>query len=145
MLDKLQAYEQVLFDLTANYLEPMSSAYRRLAYLYGLRDGSTGRYVHEELGDLYGADAVDEVIAHCHEEVFERLLELPLNSQREDLRVYLDSLRGARAEDVGLWRARGRSWVPAGAPSYLRELYFSNLGVILELLLGDKPKPLPNN
>jgi hypothetical protein len=144
MLDKLQAYEQVLFDLTANYLEPMSSAYQRLAYLHGLREGSTGRYVHEELGSLYGADAVDQVIAHCHEEVFERFLELPLNALVEDLRVYLESLPGTGSENGVRCREKCRDWVPVGAPSYLRELYFSNLDVILALLLGDRPKSLPN-
>ncbi len=66
----------------------------RLAYLHSLREAGSGRYVHQGLEMLYGAAAVDKVIAQCHEEVFERLLEMPLNAQRDDLRTYLASLPG---------------------------------------------------
>jgi hypothetical protein len=145
MLEKLQTYQQVLFDLTANYLEPRTSAYERLAYLSSLREQATGKYVHEELPRLYGAEAVDQVIAHCHEEVFERLLEMPLNAQGEDLRLYLDSLQGTLKAKTTLCREKCRQWVPVGAPSYLRELYYSNLDVLLELLLDDSPTLLPNS
>jgi hypothetical protein len=145
MLDKLQTYQQILFDLTANYLEPMSSAFQRLAYLHSLQEESTGKYGHEELAAVYGGDAVDQVVAHCHEEVFERILEMPLNAQGEDLGECLRSLAERREEDAVLCRERCRKWVPASSPSYLRELYFSNLDVLLELLLGDRPKPLPSN
>lgn len=142
MLDKLQTYQQILFDLTANYLEPMNSAFQRLAYLHSLQEESTGKYAHEELAAVYGAEAVDQVVAHCHEEVFERVLEMPLNAQGEDLR---ECLRSVVEEDAVLCRERCRRWAPVASPSYLRELYFSNLDALLELLLGDKPKPLPSN
>lgn len=142
MLDKLQTYQQILFDLTANYLEPMNSAFQRLAYLHSLQEESTGKYAHEELAAVYGAEAVDQVVAHCHEEVFERVLEMPLNAQGEDLR---ECLRSLVEEDAVLCRERCRRWAPVASPSYLRELYFSNLDALLELLLGDKPKPLPSN
>jgi hypothetical protein len=145
MLEKFQAYQQVLFDLTANYLEPMSSAYQRLAYLFSLREASTGKYVHEGLAAVYGAEAVDQVIAHCHEEVFERLLEMPLNAQREDLRLHLGATPGALEGNAKRYRENGRRWVPAAAPSYLGELYCSNLDALLELLTDDASKVRPNN
>jgi hypothetical protein len=145
MLEKLQTYQQILFDLTANYLEPRNSAYERLAYLASLRERSAGKYVHEELAGLYGAEAVGQVIAHCHEEVFERLLEMPLHAQGEELRLHLNALPGRLEENVILCGEKCRQWMPVGAPSYLRELYCSNLDVLLELLLDDNPKPLPSS
>jgi hypothetical protein len=145
MLEKFQTCQQVLFDLTANYLEPMNSAYQRLAYLFSLWEASTGKYVHEDLATVYGAEAVDQVIAHCHEEVFERLLEMPLNAQREDLRLHLGATPRVSEGNSKRYQENGRRWVPAGAPSYLRELYCSNLDALLDLLADDACKVPPNN
>jgi hypothetical protein len=145
MLEQFQTYQQILFDLTANYLEPLSTAYERMAYLHSLRGESAGRYVHEGLEKLYGADAVNGVIAQCHEEVFERLLELPLNEQGQELRSYLESQSGTFEAKAGACRKNCEKWIPPQAPSYLRELYGSNLNVLLELLLDDRSKARPNS
>jgi hypothetical protein len=145
MLEQFQMYQQILFDLTANYLEPLDNAYQRLAYLYGLRVESTGKYVHEGLAQLYGADAVHQVVAQCHEEVFERLLEMPLNSQGEELRTYLKTEPGAFERSVTFCRENCGKWIPPRSPSYLRELYSSNLNVLLELLRDDTSKARPNS
>ena len=145
MLEQFQTRQQILFDLTANYLEPLNGAYHRLAYLSGLREASSRKYVHEVLCGAYGAEAVDLVVTQCHEEVFERLLEMPLNAQGEDLRDYLSSLPGTLEGNVAQCRKTCEGWIPPGAPSYLRELYDSNLKVLLELLLDDTSKARPNS
>ncbi len=145
MLDHLRKYEQILFDLTANYLEPLNGAYHRLAFLFSLRDATTGKYVHETLVNLYGSAAVDQVIAQCHEEVFERLLEMPLNAQKEDLQMYLASLTGTLEGNVLRCRETCSQWVPPRAPSYLTELYRSNLAVLLELLQDDTSTARPSS
>jgi hypothetical protein len=145
MLDHLRKYQQILFDLTANYLEPLNGAYERLAYLSSLRDTGSGKYVHETLASLYSAEAVDQVVAKCHQEVFERLLELPLNAQREDLQIYLSTLTGTLEGNVLRCRETCAKWVPPCAPSYLTELYRSNLAVLLELLQDDMSKARPNS
>jgi len=135
MLDDLRTHKQILFDLTANYLEPLNGAYQRLAYLHGLREAASGRYVHDGLAAVYGADAVERVVARCHEELFERLLETSLTSQEEDLRRYLCSCPGSFAENVSRCRTVAPSWIPPQSPSYLKELFCSNLNALLELLL----------
>ena len=135
MLEHLQTRRQILFDLTANYLEPLHSAYQRLAFLHSLREPSSGKYVHERLAAVYGIECVDETLGKCHEEVFERLLEMPLNSQKDDLRLHLSSLPGSFEENVQHCGRTARSWVPPQAPSYLNELFCSNLDALLELLL----------
>ncbi len=145
MLDHLRKYQQILFDLTANYLEPLQGAYQRLAYHFSLRDAATGKYVHETLASLYGAEDVDQVIEKCHEEVFERLLEMPLHAQKEDLQMYLGSLTGTLGGNVLRCRETCSQWVPPQAPSYLTELYRSNLAVLLELLQDDTSKARPSS
>jgi hypothetical protein len=50
MLDDFQTYRQILFDLTANYLEPLDGSFARLAYLSGLW-GSSGKYVQADVQD----------------------------------------------------------------------------------------------
>lgn len=138
MLDHFQTHRQILFDLTANYLEPLNGTYQRLAYLVSLRQPSSGRYLHERLGAVYGVEPVNHVLGDCHEEVFERLLEMPLNSQQEDLRRHLSALPGTLEDNVALCRKSAKNWIPPQAPDYLKELFCSNLNVLLELLLNHK-------
>lgn len=140
MLENLQTHRQLLFDLTANYLDPLQGAFERLAYLSSLRDASTGRYVHERLAAVYGPECVDQVVAASHEEVFERLLEMPLRAQEEGLRRYVASLPGSFAEQLENCRRQAAAWVPPEAPSYLTELYSSNLNALVELLPDNAAK-----
>jgi hypothetical protein len=145
MLDQFQNAQQILFDLTANYLEPLPTAYDRLDYLAGLHAKSGDKYVHEKLADLYGADPVDQVISQCHLEVFERLLEMPLKAQGEELHAYLKSLPGSIKENAAICLRAGQDWVPKQAPNYLKELYCSNLRVLLELLQDHRSRVRPGN
>jgi hypothetical protein len=138
MLEHFQTHRQILFDLTANYLEPLNGAFQRLAYLFSLRESSSGRYVHDKLAAVYGSEPVDQLLAHCHEEVFERLLEMTLNSQGDDLRRYLSSLPGSFPENAQRCRDTAKNWIPPQAPSYLKELFCSNLNALLEMLLAQR-------
>lgn len=135
MLEHLQTHRQILFDLTANYLDALDGVFSRLAYVSGLREPVSGHYVHERLAALYGTERVNEVVARSHEEVFERLLEMPLDSQEGELRRYVRSLPGPFVENLQHCRERAMRWIPPRAPCYLAELYSSNLQALLELLL----------
>lgn len=138
MLEQLRIHEQILHDLALHYLEPLSGTYERLAYVAGLRDASTGRYVHESLSAVYGEDRVDEVLRHCHEEIFERLLETPLAMQEQELWRHMATLEGEPAERVQRSVQQMRDWVPAGAPDYLKELFGSNLAALTDLCLAPR-------
>jgi hypothetical protein len=140
MLENLQTHRQLLFDLTANYLDPLSDIFERLAYLASLRQSSAGAYVHARLAAVYGAERVDQVLAECHEEIFERLLESSLGSQEEALRRYVSSWPGSFVENVHRCRIAAPRWVPPNAPAYLIELYSSNLNALLQLLLDSMTK-----
>jgi hypothetical protein len=139
MLEHLQIHRQILCDLTANYLDPLGGTFDRLAYLAGLRDASSGRYIHSQLAAVYGAEPVNGVVARCHEEVFERLLEMPLSSQEAGLRSYVSALPGSYLEKVEQCRRVASSWAPPNSPSYLNELYSSNLAALLELIGRSTP------
>jgi hypothetical protein len=143
MLEHLQTHRQILFDLTANYLDPLPGPFERLAFLSGLREIASGKYVQERLATVYGPEWVDQVAAACHEEVFERLLEMPLSSQEEALRRYVASLPGTFPENLGNCRERAGHWVPPRTPRYLTELYCSNLSALLELLADNTSKVRP--
>jgi hypothetical protein len=140
MLENLQTHRQLLFDLTANYLDPLSDIFERLVYLASLRQSSAGAYVHPRLAAVYGAERVDQVLAECHEEIFERLLESSLSSQEEALRRYVSSWPGSFVENVDRCRIAAPRWAPPNAPAYLIELYSSNLNALLQLLLDSMTK-----
>ena len=123
MLDHLRKYQQILFDLTANYLEPLNGAYQRLAFLFSLRDASTGKYVHETFVNLYGSAAVDRRSSRMPRGVFRTLLlEMPLNAQKADLQMYLASLtgtlRGMSCVAAKLVRSGSRLGLPATSQSF---------------------------
>lgn len=140
MLDHLQTRRQLLFDITANYLDPLDGMFPRLAYLASLREASSGRYTHQRLATVYNTDQIDDVIAHCHEEVLERLLELPLAAQENDLARYLSSLPGSFDQNARNCKMMATNWIPEATPSYLRELFCSNLNVLTEILLDSNSK-----
>jgi hypothetical protein len=139
MLKHLQIHRKILYDLVVNDLEPLKSTYARLAYLAVLKDPATGKYAHQKLAAVYGDERVSEALAKCHEEMLERLLEMPLAQQEEDLRTYISLLpTGKEWNDVQCAETT-RAWVPAQAPDYLKELFCSNMGALCELLRSKLP------
>jgi hypothetical protein len=137
MLEHLHTHRQLLFDLTANYLDPLGGAFERVAYLAERRDPATGKYVHDRLAALYGPERVHEALARSHEEVFERLLEIPLSAQEAGLRRFINSWPGSFVDNVQRCRELAPTWLPCKAPAYLTELYSSNLNALLALLLDN--------
>jgi hypothetical protein len=135
----LQIHRKILYDLVVHYLEPISSAYGRLAYVASLKDANTGKYVHEKLAAVYGEERVTETLAKCHQELFERLLEMPLAQQEEDLRSYAGSLHGETAWNESQCVAATREWIPSESPDYLKELFCSNTRALCELLQNKSP------
>ena len=140
MLKQLQIHRKILYDLVVHYLEPLNGTYGRLTYRAGLRDPSTGKYAHEKLAAVYGEEPVAEAVAKCHEEMFERLLEMPLAQQEEDLRTYGDALPDGKEWNDKHCVETTRSWMPPEAPDYLKELFCSNTAALCELLRNTPPK-----
>src|SRR5260370_38215122 len=114
----------------------MAGRFGRLVSVGSLRDMSSGRYEHQGLAALYPEEAVQQALELCHEQIFERILEMPLEKQLEDLRNCLAAMEGGLASVVSHWRQLEpyRVLLPENAPDYLKELFFSNLRALLDIL-----------
>ena len=134
MEEALRTYRQIISDLGIRYLEPLPNTLARLIYLAGLRNPVSGAYEHPDLALLYPGASVGHVLAKCHEELFERYLELPLESQQEELCRYFEHPdKNFRRDTPSRWEMMD-SWVPASMPDYLKDLFRANLQALCALL-----------
>jgi hypothetical protein len=135
-LTKLQQNRRVVQDFTVNSLAGIPGAFARLIYVASLRDLSSGRYEHQGLAALYPEEAVQQALELCHEQIFERILEMPLEKQLEDLRNCLAAMEGGLPTVVSHWRQLEphRVFLPENAPAYLKDLFYSNLRALLDIL-----------
>ena len=136
VLTQLQQNSQVLQDFTLTTLESLPGYFSRLVYISSLRDLSTGRYEHAGLSVLYPDEAIQQAIEICHEQIFERILETPLQAQEKDLKLCFASMAGGYREAIDHWRRLEsfRVLLPEETPSYLKELFCSNMRALLEIL-----------
>ncbi|HKW57343.1 MAG TPA: hypothetical protein VJN42_08285 [Candidatus Acidoferrum sp.] len=136
MLPQLQQNRRIIEDFTVTTLAGIPGEFARLAYMGSLRDLSSGRYEHAGLAAMYPDEATQQALQLCHEQVFERILETPLERQVLDLKECLDNMPGDRCDTVGHW-ARLEAYrvlMPERAPAYLKDLFCSNLRALLEIL-----------
>src|SRR5262249_14419505 len=133
---QLEQNRHIIHDFALNTLAVIPNDFARLTYIASLRDLSSGRYEHAGLAALYPAEAIQQALKHCHEEIFQRILETPLAMQEGDLKDCLKGMDGALPDTVIHWRQLEayRILVPEESPDYLKELFCSNLRVLLEIL-----------
>jgi hypothetical protein len=136
VLTQLQQNSRVVEDFTLTTLERLPGPFARLVYVASLRDLSTGRYEHAGLSVLYPDEAIQQTLEMCHEQIFERILESPLEQQQKDLKDCFKSMVGKYCETVDHWRRMEayRVLLPESAPDYLKELFCSNMRALLEIL-----------
>ncbi|GAC1619111.1 MAG: hypothetical protein PVS2B2_02910 [Candidatus Acidiferrum sp.] len=142
MLRQLQIHRQIIRDISASVLAPLPSLYQRLLHLASTRDQATGKYESDRLEGLYPGTAVQESLAQCHEELLERILETPLEWQEKDLHQCLDLLPGGFSSELENWHNSEfeNMLLPEQAPEYLKQLFRSNLRVLLQVLREDCPR-----
>lgn len=134
-LERFHQSRSVIEDFTSRTLAAIPSDFGRLYYISSLKDEKTGRYQHEGLMNLYSEPSVQAALTHCHEELFSRILETPLSHQERDLRNCL----GAAGDEfwivVESWRESHyfRTMCPQGLPSYLDDLFCSNMNALLAI------------
>ena len=136
VLTRLQQNRKVVQDFTLITLAKIPTQFGRLTYTASLRDLSSGRYEHAGLAALYPDEAMQQALQFCHEQVFERILETPLEGQLEDFRSCLGSMAGGLPVAVPHWMGMEayRVLLPEKSPDYLKELFCSNSRALLELL-----------
>jgi hypothetical protein len=138
-LTQLQQNRRIIQDFTETTLAGIPGNFARLAYIASLRDLSSGRYEHEGLATLYPGEAIQQALEVCHEQIFERILEMPLSEQEQDLRSCLGAMQSGLGATIGHWQRLEsyRVLVPEKSPDYLKELFYSNLRALLEILEGE--------
>jgi hypothetical protein len=132
-LERFQRSRRVIEDFTIRTLAAIPSAYGRLYYINSLRNTKTGSYEHDGLSVLYSNDSVQEALAQCHEEIFSKILETPLSEQEGDLRSCLEDGAETIFHAAEYWRGEAvhKKMCPEALPSYLNDLFYSNVNVLL--------------
>jgi len=141
-LESYQQTRQVVEDITARTLAAIPTEFGKLLYLSSLRDISTGDYVHEGLVARYSREAVQQALGYCHQELFLRVLEMPLEQQEWDLRACLEGMEGEFWGKLQRWRETEfyRLLIPSESPEYLREIFLANVGAVLDAALEERAK-----
>jgi hypothetical protein len=139
-LERYSQNQRIIEEFTAHWLASIRNDLGRLVYVALLRDVSTGHYAHPALGQVYSEQSVHQALLFCHEELFEKFLEAPLEKQERNLRDWFSTVDAAPADIAMRWLEVEffRLLVPQDAPTYLRDLLFSNLRAILTLLATEK-------
>jgi len=134
--DEFQQDHRVVEDFASTTLAGIPGDISRLLHIATLQDMATGRYHHAGLAAIYSEPAVHQALLLCHQELFEKILETPLQQQEVQLRKCLEGFDGSAGEIAARWQEHEfyRFLIPSGVPSYLRELFCSNMSVLLRLI-----------
>ena len=142
-MDSLERFAQnqsIIEEYVSQWLADIPSSFGRLAHVASLRDVTAGRYHHPALEETYSEPAVHQALRYGHAELFEKVLETPVDLQEWDLRMHFVRMDAPVEEIAFRWLELEyfRSFVPLGTPPYLRDLFLSNTRAILGLLVADR-------
>ena len=123
-------------DLWRHTLARIPTLFGRLVYLSSLLSQNSGLYEHPALAQMFGDEQADETLRRSHARVFQDWLCLNLEQQKADLHEYLSELPGSPAATLADWlrQAPYRKLAPAAAQEVERQLYVSDLEMLLHLL-----------
>jgi hypothetical protein len=91
------------------------------------------------LEQIYSEPAVHQALLYCHEELFDKVLEKTLQEQEWDLRNMFSGIDSPASEIAGRWLELEYFGllVPLGTPPYLRDLFRSNIRIVLSLISSE--------
>jgi hypothetical protein len=129
--------EAAVRDLEERTLEELPGAVARLVYLSSTRDYNTGEYQHAGLADRFGLAAAEHALAHCHETVFQDVLDTNLADLVHQLVTYIESTGAESEKVVSAWRQLQayRVLIPATCDRLSADLFTSNIKIALEALM----------
>jgi hypothetical protein len=133
-------------DLWRNTLSQIPTLFGRLVYLSSLRDSNSGTYQHYGLAQVFGVKEADRTLRQSHTQAFASWLNLNLEQQKSDLEDYLAGLEEDIEAILANWirLAPYRNLIPARAREVERQLYLTDLEVVLELLKFDHDVASPD-
>ncbi len=131
-----RAYQGPAPDLWRHTLARIPTLFGRLVYLSSLRNQNNGVYEHGGLAQMFGEEQASETLRRSHCQIFQDWLCLNLEQQKADLQEYLADLPGSPAVVLANWReaAPYRNLTPLAAQDVERQLYLSDLEMLLEML-----------
>ena len=123
-------------DLWRHTLARIPTLFGRLVYLSSLRNQTSGLYEHHGLSQMFGEEQAGETLRRSHTQVFQDWLCLNLEQQKADLQEYLAELPGSPAAALDAWLrlAPYRNLAPASAQDVEKQLYLSDLEMLLALI-----------
>jgi hypothetical protein len=125
-------------DLWKNTLSQIPTVYGRLSYLASLRDPNSGIYRHHGLATIFGREESSRALRQSHQQAFAEWLKLSIKQKKLDLTEYFAGLDDSVRVIVDhlLTSQIYRTQIPAYARRMERELYCSDLEVLLETIRG---------
>lgn len=132
-------------DLKKHSLASLHGEIARLVYLAATRDYNTGQYYHDGLASRFTQEIANKAIAECHEQVFQRVVEAPLEELVSQLEEYA---RGDYSEEeiISTWLNLEpyRVIIPLTCDPLSAKLFCSNLKIALAIL-ESRVKNRPRN
>jgi hypothetical protein len=138
-LERFVQNRRIIEQFAAHWLASVPTDLERLHHVAILRHVSTGRYSHSGLRGTFSEPAIHQALLYCHEELFDKVLEKTLQDQERDFHNMFSSIDAPAFEIASRWLEleHYRTLVPLGTPAYLRDLFFSNTRVILNLIVSE--------
>jgi len=126
-------------NLWRHTLARIPTLFGRLVYLSSLFS-QNGLYEHPALAQMFGDEQANETLRRSHARVFQDWLCLNLEQQKADLHEYLAGLPGNPPAALTNWLhlAPYLNLAPATAEEVERQLYMSDLEILLELLKRER-------
>jgi hypothetical protein len=108
----------------------------RMLYLASLRDCNSGLYLHPQVSQSIGVEHANQVLNACHNDVFGRLLTMPLSGYVLQMEEYIRYTRANRNTLLDTWQSLQayRSTIPVTASSLSSELFCLNIELALTIL-----------
>jgi hypothetical protein len=139
-LERFAQNRRIIEQFAAHWLASVPTDLERLHHVAILRHVSTGRYSHAGLRGTFSEPAIHQALLYCHEELFDKVLEKTLQEQERDFRTMFSSIDSPAFDIASRWLEleQYRTLVPLGTPAYLRDLFFSNTRIILNLIVSER-------
>jgi hypothetical protein len=127
---------RLIEEIRERSLVPLGCEMARLICLSSTRDYNTGRYEHEGWSWHNAPEDSNVALRTLHKEVFEALIDSPLEVFVRDLESFLNMTQADRQTAIRIWQDLEpyRTTVPEGCGQLSRELFFSNVRMALAIL-----------
>lgn len=108
----------------------------RLIYLTSIRDYNSGIYRDHALSRKFDPTEAHQVFEAWHQQVFARLLTIPIRKYVEEIEIYIRYSRAEREPFIITWKALQayRAAIPLTAPKRACEVFFLNIKTALTIL-----------